>query len=268
MPPTPPGTPQQRNRTTLILVSVVALVLIIGGSIFGVTAYNNNQHTIQANNTATAQAQVNARVTATAQFQATATAIATTYPFSNKLLLSDPMVDNSKGINWDNDGKYCFFSGSAYHATEPKSGVYSTCAALGSDYSNFTFETEMVIKQGGDGAAGGLLFRADENNSKYYRLSIDNNGNYFVLAIVDSTGTTGNARELKKGTASSFSTGLGTTNTLAIVARGSDYSFYVNKQLVTSFTDSTYSHGQIGFDVDYGTSSTELVFTNVKVWGL
>jgi len=52
------------------------------------------------------------------------------------------------------------------------------------------------------------------------------------------------------------------------VAHGDQYSFYVNQQRVTSFTDGTYSHGQIGFDADFGTSSTELVFTNVKVWQL
>ena len=271
-PPMSPGMQPQRRGQGRIIIAIIALVVIVGGAIFGVVAYNNNQTTLHANATATAvnaTSVANAHVTATAQVYATATAVASTYPFSNNQVLSDPLVDNSKGVNWDNNrSSGCFFSGSAYHATEGKSGFYNTCAALKSDYSDFTFESEMVIKQGGDGAAGGLIFRADENNSKYYRLSIDNNGNYFILVIVDTTGTNGNARILKKGTASQFTTGLGQTNTLGIVARGNQYSFYVNSQLVTSFTDSTYTHGQIGFDVDFGTSATDVVFTNAKVWKL
>ena len=261
-PDTPaPNTPEKRSRAMIILLAVIAFIVVAGGAL-GFVLYNNNATaTSYANATATARAQANAA--------ATATRIASTYPFSNNLVLNDPLVDNSKGVNWDNDRSTgCFFSDSAYHIIQTKSGSYNTCAATHSDYTGFTFETEMVIKSGGDGAAGGLLFRADENNIKFYRLSIDNNGHYFVLAIVDTTGASGNARKLTEGTASSFSTGLGSTNTLAIVARGDQYSFYVNQQRVTSFTDGTYSHGQIGFDADFGTSSTELVFTNVKVWQL
>lgn len=265
---TPPqiSAPPPRGRGMTVLLSVIALIVVVGGLVFAGVAYNGNQQTIHANATGTAQAQVQSTASAQA---AQATAIAKTYPFSTKLAFSDPMVDNSKGMNWDNDkANGCFFSGSAYHVTQTDSTHYNTCAALNADFSNFTYEVEMVIKSGGDTGSGGLLFRADENNNKFYRLSIDTNGNYFILAIVDSTGTGGNARKLKEGTASSFSTGLGSTNTLGIVANGDSYSFYVNQQLVTSFTDGTYTHGQIGFDADYGTSATELVFTNVKVWQL
>ena len=223
---TPPplgAPPPKRGRGATILISVIALIVVVGGLIFAGVAYNNNQQSLHVSQTATV-------TTATAQVKATASAIANTYPFSNKVLLNDPMTDNSKGVRWDNDQTTgCFFSGSAYHVVEAASGHYNTCGAIGSNYSNFTFEAQMLIKSGGDGAGGGLLFRADENNSKYYRLSIDNTGSYFVLAIVDSTGTGGNARELAKSTASSFNAGIGTTNTLSIVARGDTFSFYVNQ---------------------------------------
>ncbi|MEO7019311.1 MAG: hypothetical protein ABI234_04090 [Ktedonobacteraceae bacterium] len=276
LPPSPVSTPPKRGRGLTVLISVIALIVVVGGLAFAGVAYNSNQNTLHLNGTATSVIQ-NANATAThiAQVQATASAIANTYPFSNKVLLNDLMVDNSQHVNWDNSQSTgCYFSGSAYHVAQNKSGFYNTCAAIGSNYSDFTFETEMIIKSGGDGANntdaanGGLLFRADENNNKYYRLGVDTTGFYFILAIVDSTGTSGNARELKKGTASSFSTGLGSTNTLAIVARGGTYSFYVNQQLVTTFTDTTYTHGQIGFNAGYGTSATDVVFTNTKVWQL
>lgn len=269
-PPGAPGMqPQKRGRGGIIIAAVIALVVIVGGSIFGVVAYNNNQATLHANATATAIANVNAHATATAQVYASATAVASTYPFSNNLVLSDPLVDNSKGVNWDNNqGNGCFFSGSAYHVTDSQTNTYNTCAASKTDYSDFTVQVEMVIKQGGANAGGGLIFRADNANSKYYRLYIDQQGNYGLLVSVDTTGTNGNARSLKEGTASQFSTGLGQTNTISIVARGDQISFYINQQLVTTIADSTYSHGQIGVTADTLSGKTEVVYNNLKVWKL
>jgi len=255
----------------VVLISVIVLILLVGGSAIGLVAYNNNQNTLHANATATAQAIVNttaiANTTATANAQATTAA--STYPFSNKLILNDPLVDNSKGVNWDNNkDNGCFFSGSAYHSVDDQIKTYNTCAATKADYTDFTFQIQMMIKSGDDASAGGLIFRADNTNDKFYRLYIDAQGNYGLLVSVDSTGSNGNARDLKDGVASSFETGTGTTNTIAVVVRGDQISFYVNQQLVTSVTDGTYTHGQIGvLSQDLG-SKTEVVYTNAKVWQL
>jgi hypothetical protein len=43
---------------------------------------------------------------------------------------------------------------------------------------------------------------------------------------------------------------------------------YVNKQYLASVTDSTYSMGQIGVTAEDLTNSTEVVFSNAKVWKL
>lgn len=248
-----------------VLISIIILILVVGGSAIGVVAYNNNQNTMHASATATAQANAQA----TAHVQATSTAIASAYPFSNKLVLNDPLVDNSKGVNWDNDqANGCFFSGSAYHVVDSQANSYGTCAANSANYTDFTFQVEMVIKSGNDGAGGGLIFRADNANSRYYRLYIDKDGNYGILVSVDTTGTNGNARDLKDGVASQFSTGLGQTNTIAVVAHGEQIAFYVNQQLIATVTDSTYTHGQIGFTANTQTGTTEAVYTNAKVWQL
>lgn len=251
-----------------MLISIIALLLVVGGSIFGVVAYNNNQATLHANATATAQANLNLQASATAHVAATATAIASTYPFSTNLVLNDPLVDNSKGVDWDNDGKFCFFRGSAYHVFDNQANTYQTCAANKTDYTNFTFQVEMVIKSGGDSAGGGLIFRADNADSKYYRLYIDQQGNYGILVSVDTTGTNGNARRLQTGVASQFTTGLGQTNTIGVAVRGDQISFYVDHQQVTTVTDSTYTHGQIGVTADELSGNTEVIYTNAKLWQL
>mgnify|MGYP001168850598 CR=1 FL=1 len=267
LPPTPLPTPQpKRGRGMTIAILVIVVILIVGGSIFGVVANTNNQATMHANATATTQANVQA----TAHSQATAAAIANTYPFSNKLALNDPLADNSKGVNWDtSQSSGCAFSGSAYHVTDSSKNTYNACAANKTDYSNFTFEVEMMIKQGDSNADGGLIFRADSANNKFYRLYVDQQGGYGLLVSVDTTGTGGNARNLKDGTAPQFNTGLGQTNTLGIVARGDQIALYINHQLVATITDSTYTHGQIGVTAaTLSGSETEVIYTNAKVWQL
>lgn len=268
-PMAPMGAPQKRGNGTTILISVIALIVVIGGIVFGAIAYNNNQ-TATKNNHLTATAQTgNANATATSQVQATASAVANTYPFSTKLLVSDPMVDNSKGMNWEvNQQNGCFFSGSSYHVFDDEAHSFGTCASLNKDLTDYTFEASMVITQAsGDGDGGGLIFRADEQNVKLYRVTVDQNGVYRILIYVDEKGTT--SRILKEDTVPSFNTGLQQTNVLSVVVRGDQISFYVNRQLVTTVTDSTYTHGQIGFDVtNHQSGKTEVAFTNVKVWDL
>jgi hypothetical protein len=257
--PIPPPPQEPPKPLGLIIALVVAVILVIGGSIIGVVAYNNHQNAIHADATATAVAQTHA----------TATAIASTYPFSNKLVLDDPMVGPSNGRGWDNDGKYCSFSGSAYHVFDDQEFTYWPCVATLTNLSNFTFQAETIINQGNDLTAAGLIFRANKANDKFYRFVIDGRGICTIWISVDPTGK--NTRDLKDCSASQFNTGLGSTNTIGVVANNDQISIYINQQLVTSVNDSTYSHGQIGLEVDNpkgSTSPSEAIFSNVKVWVL
>ena len=268
MPPQQPFTPQKRRRGPAIVITVIALIIIVGGVFAGVTINTNRQNTLHANATATAQAVAQSTVSAQGTVAAQQTTTASTYPFSSNLVLNDPLTDNSKGFNWDNDGKFCFFSGSAYHVFDDQANTYGTCMAEKTNFANFTFEAEMLIKQGDAAAGGGLVFRGDtsNNNSKFYHFYIDTQGNYWIYVSVDSTGS--NTRTLKSGVDSSFTTGLNATNTLAVVAKGTQISLYINQQLVTTITDSTYSQGEVGFEVDNTAKPAEAIFTNAKVWQL
>ncbi len=260
-PPVPPPT-QPRSRGIsgrVILLAVLALVLVIGGIAVGLVSYNTTQ-TNNTNATATAQTgtqTAQAHLTATAQTNATATAIASTYPFSANLKLNDPLTDNSKGYKWETND-FCKFTGSAYHALDPQANTYGPCAGINTDFSDFTFQVEMSIAKG-DG--GGLTFRGNAAKSQYYRVAIYTDGTYAIYVYVDTTGT--NARTLKSG---NLSQTLNETNTIALVARGSTITLYVNQSEVVSVTDSTYTHGQIGFTAIDLTNSADVVFTNAKVW--
>ena len=136
----------------VIILAAVALILVIGGIVFGLVAYKNGQN---ANANATATAQANANATATAQANATATAnaaltataIASTYPFSANQVLNDPLSDNSKNNGWETS-QFCKFQGSAYHTVDPQTNTFTSCSAVKTDYTNFTFEVEASLVSG------------------------------------------------------------------------------------------------------------------------
>ncbi len=268
--PPPPVMPQPapkrsgRGRVVALAVIAVVVILVAAGIIGAVTV--NNINTGHANATATA-------ATSTAQVKdqtATAVAITTTYPFSDTLVLNDPLSNNSKGFKWDEAKASatqggCEFQGQSYHVSEPQTGFFNYCIANNTNFANFTYEVEMMVAKGD---AGGLIFRANTSgqNPKFYYFRVNQDGSYNFFLYVDSSGT--NARTLAHGNVTNFNTGLNQTNLISVVAKGSTLSLYVNKQLVTSVTDSTYSAGQIGLAADYINGPTEVVYTNAKVYKL
>lgn len=252
LPPVLPPKPRGGLSGKILLLGALALLIVLGGIIFAIVSVPNQNaaQTAKANATATAQA------------NSSATAVASTYPFSANLKLNDPLVDNSRGNGWETNNS-CKFSGSAYHVSESQQNTYTPCTALNTKFSNFTFQVEMTIIKGD---IGGLIFRADVTNAKFYRLIVNQDQSYILLVAVDTTGT--NVRGLKSDTSQLINQGLDQTNLVAIVARGDSISFYVNKQLVTTVTDSTYSQGQIGVVAQDLTNPTEVVYSNAKVWQL
>jgi len=270
IPPAPVMPPQQPRRgpsMRVILISVIALVLVIGGIVFGLVGYNNAQQSkanADANATATAQANIRATAqanqTATA-LAATATAVASNYPFSANLKLTDPLSDNSKGSGWQEDN-LCKFQGNAYHATDTQANTFNSCSAIHTDFSNFTFEVQAVLNSG-DGI--GITFRGNADKSQFYRLAIYTDGSYAVYLYVDTTGT--NSRKLTNGQLTP-TPDLTNTNVISVVARGTNMAIYLNKTQVTTFTDPTYSHGQIGVATTDISKSADAVFSNLNVWQL
>ncbi len=83
---------------------------------------------------------------------------APTYPFSNKLVLDDPMHDNSKGYKWDevtlggnNPGNMatCDFKKGSYHISRPQTGsLLCVPEAPQLVFQNLTFEARLTITQG------------------------------------------------------------------------------------------------------------------------
>lgn len=265
------------RRNVLILIAVI-LLLVLLGSAFGLVAYNNNQATLHTNATATAQTR--AHTTATAIVQATldtkataaanATALASTYPFSDKLVVNDQLSDNSHvgQYGWD-QGANCFFVNGSYNVRDPQANSYVTCGAQNTNLANFTLQVQMSVQLGGNVALEGVFFRGNESAAQYYIIAFDSLGQY--LFAVQNNAYGHNLRVLKQGSTLDFTTGFGSVNTLSVVAKGDQLSVYINStsQPLFQISDGSYTTGQIGFIAGAdSTGRSVMTYNTIKIWQL
>ncbi len=277
-------------RGTRLLLIGLALVFVIGSAGFLYTTIAKQRTIDSAHATATAHAAATAHtmltgthaaataVIATVQAEATTTAIAATATATalqniyiqatrGRPVLDDPLKDNSKGYDWlasSFTGYPCEFTAGVYHVKSPTQSSGTLCLAQSTDYSNFAFQVQMTIIAGD---TGGIAFRADGANTRLYLFGIQSDGTYVLDLYAGSS--VSQARRLAFGSSSAINTGLNRPNLITVVARGSSIDLYVNQQYVTGGSDSTYSHGQIGVVAyAYNSNSTEVAFSNAKVWTL
>lgn len=284
LPTTPTVQPQRKgglSRTALILI-IVMLIALIGGSVGGVFALNRHNAALNAAATSTAFVQAHqvehngtstAVVIARTQAAATQTAVVAdqAYPFSADLILDDPLIDNSKGFGWDT-GSGCSFTGGSYHVNDNQANSFIPCFGGKTNFSNFTLQVDMTIDQGDtstdEAAAGGLIFASDPTGANGYILVVDLNGLY-VLGILRD-GKVASKDVLKTGQSSSLHAGLNQSNTLSAVLYNGRILLYANRQLITCISDSTYTSGGIGLVSLRGQTKTvtDVAYNNAKVWQL
>jgi hypothetical protein len=178
--------------------------------------------------------------------------------------LDDPLRTNDTN-NWTESSSAdggCAFTGGAYHAIAQQKDMYMQCMAQATNFSDLAYQVRMTIVTG---EFGGIVFRTDSSQSKYYSFFIDRSGTYTLITSVDDTGT--HDYTLRKGTSAFIKTGLNQTNLLTIIAHGSNISLYINQQYITSASDSSYHAGEIGvFGGDYTQAPADVVFRHLQVW--
>jgi hypothetical protein len=121
----------------------------------------------------------------------------------------------------------------------------------------------MTIITGDD---GGIVFRLDRANAKYYRLRMYQDGVYDILIYVDNTAA--HIKVLQQGHISTFNSGPGQSNLITIIARNTDFYLFVNKKYIATAIDSSYSLGQIGLSAGDYSHPTEVAFNNAQLWNL
>jgi hypothetical protein len=153
----------------------------------------------------------------------------------------------------------CAFSGGVYHVSAP----FMPCLAQATNFGDLAYQVQMTIVKG---EFGGIVFRVDSSQAKYYTFYIDRYGTYTLKTSVD----TGNRDYvLGTGTSARFRTGLNQANLLSVIARGSNIYLYINQQYITSASDTTYRAGQIGvFGGNNSQTPADVVFSHAQVWNV
>jgi len=234
----------------------------------------------RANMTATPRAYANAtataaaRATGTAQAYASATAQAYANrdpypPYTGKLVLSDPLNNNSQGHGWDMFAQAgngtCQFVGGAYQsATQLLDGgrtIANDCIAENTSFNNFAFQADVTVVSG---SCGGIVFRANSKTSSLYDFFTCTGSGYWGLRSAMSGNFNAN---IINGNSPAIHPTAGQANLLAVVANGQTITLYANGQVLTTVTDGTFSSGQIGLEASGNAADTNVAtFRNVEVW--
>lgn len=191
-----------------------------------------------------------------------------------KTLLSYSFSLNMQDANqWETTNPSCKFTDQMYHASTTKKGTITLCLAHKTNFTNFAYQVDMQIKMGD---AGGLIFRSSKDAKTFYRFSLDNSGIY-NLSVCDTTLCTDAptkvdaGMQLKTGKVTSCPgakfNGSG-TNTLAVIANNGTIYLYVNKIYCDQIVDQTATSGEIGVYAASVNNTTDVIFSNVKVWKL
>lgn len=242
------ASPSRRWPPTRIssIVPGFLLVILIGGAVLGFSSViSSNQQVIGSTQPAT-------------------------YPFSNKLVLDDPLHDNSKGYKWDEvtlngsgGAATCGFQSGTYHISRPQNGSL-LCAPEASQllFQNLTFEAKLTIVQGD---VAGVVVRLDQIRGTGYLFAITTQGGY-TLRVMNGPNQAWTALlGSEKNTA--IKPGLNQANLLSIVANGASLSVCVNGQYLASAQDSSLTSGQIGVFAS-GANGEDVVAANARVWQL
>ncbi|HKF39238.1 MAG TPA: serine/threonine-protein kinase [Ktedonobacteraceae bacterium] len=220
--------------------------------------------------TATAQAQQTATaiagVTATAQAQASATAgviqTATVGTPGYQDALNNANNSTTANANWDQDSN-CYFAADGYHVIEG-SNLHG-CKESAYTYRNAAITVNVRIRSG---QSGGLFFRINTdlfNRYAGYLFEIDSTGRYRIS--VSGNYSSGSTPLQDWTTSSALKQGNTATNTLQVIAQGSNLFFYANGIFLVQLKNAAYTSGVVAFLArSNGTTTTEVVYTNLKVY--
>jgi hypothetical protein len=199
------------------------------------------------------------------------------FPKTGTPMVSDPMADNTKGYGWaetsgpvgtdKNDVGGCAFTAGAYHVKRSMAGgEYCLAVAQGITFGSLAYQVKLTLTTGG---YTGIMFHFDPDKTSGYLFMIGIQQDYSLYSFnYKNPDSAKQYTLLRSGTNTVIKRGLKQTNTLAVIARGSIMSFYVNNQFVDVVSDTTYTNGQIGVYVEGGASGEEAAASDVQAWKL
>jgi serine/threonine-protein kinase len=224
------------------IVLIAALIILIGGGVLaGALLYKPAQ---QNNNGPTGTATVQQSPTANTQ---------ASLPKGKELYnTTTPAPCNKTDDGWKLfRGSFDCFS-AVPHISGPTAPTQLGGTLLNKLPNGRSYPSDYVVQahiQSVRYSAFGIYFRNQPGDSQL--------GTYTFLVSPDGTwqanvydNTTGASKELTRGT-QTVTSGTNTWMTLAVVVKGTNFSFYINNTLVGKTQDTTYSSGTAGIAVDH-----------------
>jgi transcriptional regulator with XRE-family HTH domain len=173
-------------------------------------------------------------------------------------------LSQKHGNEWSvySHGTSCLFTGGSYHVSQRQPSAFTSCHFNGGVFSNFAFEVQLTVVQGG---CGGIVFRED-GNSNYYYFEICRNGAYMVTKSVHNADV--GTKILSFATSSLFHAELGQQNKIAVVASNSIMNFYINEQQIPVIQDNSYTSGRISLTASCQVdgTATDVAYRNARLW--
>ena len=270
----PTHTQSNKKRALFFLLAVLCGGLILGSAIpltqfwrYHTAAQSHTRQHIglslsQQRATATAVEQLQAQATLAAQSRVRATAGITTAIGVGNVLYQNDMT--APGGGWIDDGSQCYFSNQGYHVYSAFAHAMAWCYSGQQSFSNVIITAQATLLRGD---IYGLVFRLSPFTKSFYALELNSKGEYrFVMAQGSNPLNWLTLIDWTRSPA--IRSGYNHTNTFLVLATGTHFRFYINKQLIVpSFSDTNYDSGLLGFlaggDSDGG---TEAVFNNVWVF--
>jgi serine/threonine protein kinase len=274
IPPTPSllEIPQRKQLSRSLLYTLGALCLVLVSTPFFLSSLWQ-MHTppkkdaerglstriARQRETATAITQATAQAELAAEARVQATAGITSAIGAGNVIYSNPMTNPGGG--WLDDGGQCYFSPRGYHVYTGLAHAIAWCYSNQQRFSDTVVTAQATLLRGD---IYGLVFRLNPINKAFYVLELNNLGQYRLMRAQGNNPL--NWLTLIDWTSSNaIQSGYGHLNTFLIIARGTQFSFYINQQLtISTFSDATYASGLIGFLVGGDShGGTEAIFNNL-----
>ncbi len=189
-------------------------------------------------------------------------------PYMGKLVLTDPLHDNSLGYHWTAsplDSAGCVFTTAGYKVSARQSNSYESCFARQTNFSTFAYQADVVFVQG---AGGGLIFLDGDTG---YNVAFDSVGQFLLFTF----NPLNHQQDLL---AQGYPTGYIGYNrriTVTLIVKSDTIEVYLGRYCVTCNSPIVRrlpSHGAIGvfalIENGQPESQTDVLFENVEVWNL
>lgn len=230
----PPSEERRGHGVGFIIGIVLLLIVLIGG---GFLAFTFVQNRTQNNNTAGTTSKTPVISTPTV-----------------KPLFNDSFTNNNAG--WDltsAPGKFSVVIGNGAMTLEDDENKLLPELIPSKSFSNFQLEVDATLTKGDKSSGYGVYIRGGSSQDSYlgiyYRFELYGDGTYAIFkGTLDSSGNTLSTK-VQGYLANPAIAQEGHANHITIIANGSDMTFKVNGQVVSTYHDSSYKGGSVALFV-------------------